>query len=298
MGKMMSFIARGVRLSLLSVISAIFVGCVGQSDIACSVFSDKVPPKWLEKTPFEMGLSQDFYYGQGSSSNDESYQKRRKEAIKSAQADLAQIVSVEIFSRHITQNINNETRVQAVAKAISQVKAENIELISQWHDKNDCSTHVLVRVSKKKAAKWERLAQSHFTQRPGLGRVRRPDFEIHAINYRKIGKPPLWITWQKSASPKIQNLYLLIEGALYQAFEKSDIRIAQSRQDARKILHLVALAPSSSAVRSRLDNITIQAILTDKNNDKPIAKAIQSGNDIQTIANHIGRDILRLWLKD
>ena len=244
--------------------------------------STATPPRWIDRTAFELNLPQDYYYGKGSA-------LKREDAIAQAYADLARSVSVKIFSRDIIQQTDQKIRAESVAQAISDVQARGIQTIGEWQAPETCHFHMMVRVAQHIAASWKTQAQSYFVYRPGLGRVRRPYFEIHKMRYREIGRPKLAIQWDQTKSrlqQAAQNGAVIFETALRRALQKSGIQLTANRSAAKNILVL--------SVPQRAP-IVIEAHLIDSHGQE-IAQYAMTDSSLEKAANSLILNLLNAWL--
>ncbi len=236
------------------------------------------PPPWINKTAFELNLPKDYYYGKGASSNIEGLPQRRKDALAAAYADIAQRVSVRIFSRQVVLETTKEIRAEAVAKAITDLNASGIEAISEWHDKTSCTFHVFTRVPEKVARGWKSAAQSHLVERPGLGLVRRAAEDLYHLRYREIGRPTMMFQWkeEKSLQKFAPRANAIFQDAMRRHFKKYGINQFTAQRSAAKIV--IMLNVSSVSKETFIVQASLREVKRNKKGRGEIAAAISEGD--------------------
>lgn len=269
-----------VKAIMITISASLLISCASKNNFVCS--GDKTPaPAWLNKTAFELSLPSGFHYGKGTANT-------QKEALANAYGDIAQRVAVNIFSRSVVEQTSNAIRAEAITKAISDVNATGIEPLFEWQNSTSCQHHIMVRVLKKTAASWKTKAQSYLVSRPGLGQVRRPDFEIHAIRYGEIGKPKLLLKWRQAS---FLGKRAIIESELRKALRRSKIELTNNRAVAKNTL-LFNLISSGQ-------NVVLEASLFNKDGEV-LAKSAHEAEigNFNIVAKNLIRDILNEWLNE
>ncbi len=260
----------------LILLSCLLSGCATQiASNACDLGNAAAAPRpsWIGQTAFEMRLPQGYYYGKGASSLRENYAQRRDEALAQAYADIARRVSVKIFSRQVVQTTTQETRAEAITKAITDLNAHGIETIREWHDTKSCVFHVMTRVPEKVAQSWKSAASAYLVERPGLGLVRRADEDIYRLRYREMGRPEIFIQWEAGENLQkfTQGANDIFQNAVRRHLKKYGIDQLSSQNASAKIVIKLKVAGVSDQI------FVVHARLISRNGSE-IAAAVGDGD--------------------
>lgn len=143
-----------IRLTLLALIA--LVACVGCSapkavSIPCGFTSDMPKPGWID---YDYPSSA-FIYGIGISSSAGPVSEKKQVARLEAKRDLAQQLSVEVFSRFehqvSTQGEEYVEHVRTLTRQVSEMQLTSVSIVDSWQDGDGCVVYSLARMPKEKA---------------------------------------------------------------------------------------------------------------------------------------------------